>query len=59
MYLDRTIYPDDLYMVVFILHNRDKEGIAFSKNQEFIDDMRRMMHIDESITGGLKWIRAK
>ncbi|KAF9062181.1 hypothetical protein BDP27DRAFT_1369067 [Rhodocollybia butyracea] len=59
MHLDRTKYPDDLYMVVIISDNRDEEGIAFSENQEFLDDMRRMTHIDESIAGGLKWIRAK
>ncbi|KAF9062182.1 hypothetical protein BDP27DRAFT_1369068 [Rhodocollybia butyracea] len=52
MHLDRTKHPDDLHMVVFISHNRDEEGIAFSENQEFINDMRRMTHIDESITAG-------
>ncbi|KAF9064489.1 hypothetical protein BDP27DRAFT_1333456, partial [Rhodocollybia butyracea] len=48
--------PDELYMVIHISHNRNEEGIAFSENQEFIDDMRRMTYIDESIAGELKWI---
>ncbi|KAF9064024.1 hypothetical protein BDP27DRAFT_1405547 [Rhodocollybia butyracea] len=48
--------PNDSQVLVFISHNRDEESIAMAENQEFIDDMRKMTFIDESVTGELKWL---